>query len=286
MATITSALALPGRNLLSDPRLDTLALNPRGAVVTDTHPTSGGPDGGSFYRRSMTTANTSSPMNGLITGAGTSGIPVTPGAPLVASGYARKNPLGGPGYRFDVDWFSAAGASLGASIGVAASVGTAWQRVVQLLTPPTNAAFVQVWAVWTGTAPIGQALDLAMAQVEYGSTASTWTDNRTLHPLAVLNYATRRASRNVLLEPLGSKYPTVFLREAQSKAGTLSLLFLGDAPSREAETFLSSANRFTFSEPTVGETWDFVVTGDVGRTHQTGTSYWIVDAEVREVEPL
>lgn len=107
-----------------------------------------------------------------------------------------------------------------------------------------------------------------------------------IEPALVLNYATRRASRNVVLEPLGSKYPTVFLREAQSKAGTLSLLFQGDAPSREAEEFLSSASRFTFSEPTVGETWDFVVTGAVTRTHQTATSYWIVDAEVREVEPL
>lgn len=107
----------------------------------------------------------------------------------------------------------------------------------------------------------------------------------TITPVLVLNYATRRASRNVLLEPLGSPYPTVFLREAQSKAGTLSLLFLGDAPSRAAEDFLAAADRFTFAEPTVGESWDFIVTGAVTRTRQMGTSYWTVDAEVREVEP-
>lgn len=107
----------------------------------------------------------------------------------------------------------------------------------------------------------------------------------TITPLAVLNYATRRASRNITLELLGSEYPTVFLRPAQSKAGTLSLLFLGDATSRAAEDFLAAADRFEFAEPAVGESWEFVLTGGLTRTRQTGTSYWVIDAEVREVEP-
>jgi hypothetical protein len=109
--------------------------------------------------------------------------------------------------------------------------------------------------------------------------------SETITPEAVLDYATRRESRNVLLEPLGSEYPTVFLRAARSKAGTLTLLFLGDAVSRAAEEFLGAADRFTFAEPAVGESWDFVVNGAVVRTRQTGTSYWTVSAEVREVQP-
>lgn len=109
--------------------------------------------------------------------------------------------------------------------------------------------------------------------------------DETINPLAVLDYAVRRDSRSIVLELLGSEFPTVFLRKAKSKAGTLSLLFIGDSTSRDAENFLAESDRFTFTEPTVGETWDFVVTGAIVRTRQAGTSYWIVTAEVREVQP-
>lgn len=287
MAIITSALPLPGgRNLLTDPRLDTLTLNPRGALVDDTHPL-GAPDGGSFFRRYMVTANTSSPQNGSVTPSGTAGVPVSPGQDITASIYRRRDPAGGgPSYRFDVAWFDAAGVTVApTSNGATPAVGSAWARQVETFTGPAGVAFCSLGLTWTGIAQVNQTLDLAMAQFEYGSAASAWTDNKTLLPLLVLNYAVRRGSRNVVQERLASKYPTVFLREAQSKAGTLSLLFGDDASSREAEEFLSSANRFHFAEPTVGEAWDFVVTGDVTRTRQTGTSYWIVDAVVREVEP-
>ena len=285
MATIRSALPMPGgRNLLTDPRLETLALNPRGAVVDDTHP-DGAPDGGSFFRRYMVTANTSSPQNGPVTPSGTAGVPVTPGQSITPSCYIRKTPSGGPSFRFDVAWYDAAGVSLSTSNG-ASTPGTAvWARYVTPFVAPASSAFASLGVTWSGIAGVNWTLEMAMAQLEYGSVATDWTDNRTITPVAVLNYATRRASRNVLLEPLGSKYPTVFLREAQSRAGTLSLLIRGDEESREAEEFLASGNRFTFSEPTVGEEWDFVVSGAITRTRQIGTDFWIVDAEVREVEP-
>lgn len=285
MATITSALAVPtGRNLLADPRLTATIMGLEGATVVDTRPSSGGPDGGSFFRRTMTTANTSSPMIMPLAATGLGGIPVTAGQTYTSSWYAAKS-AGGPQARTSVNWYNAAGASISTTTGTNMSPGTSWARFTEALVAPALAAFARPNLAWSGTALVAQTLDFAMAQFEVGSTASPWTDNRTLHPLLVLNYATRRASRNVLLEPLGSKYPTTFLREAQSKAGTLSLLFQGDAEAREAEDFLGAATRFTFSEPTVGELWDFVVTGAITRTQQA-TSVWIVDAEVREVEAL
>lgn len=284
MATIRTALPMAGgRNLIADPRLDSFTLNPRGATVNDTHPV-GAPDGGSFFRRDMVTSNTSSPMNGPMSGSGTAGIPVVAGQDIVSSCYVRKT-SGGPSFRLDVNWYNASGALVANPPGTNHSPNASWNRFSQTFTAPALSAFFQPWLTWSGTGAVNQTLDLAMAQVELGTVPSDWTDNRTLSPLAVLNYATRRASRNVTLDLLGSKYPTVFLREAQSKSGTLSLLFRGDVAAREAEDYLGSPNRFTFSEPSVGEEWDFIVSGAVTRTRVTGTSMWIVDAEVREVEP-
>lgn len=111
----------------------------------------------------------------------------------------------------------------------------------------------------------------------------TATDATVITPLDVLDYAYTRASRNVVLEPLGSHYPTVFLRTAQSKSGTLSLLFSSNSSARAAMNTLASVNRFHFQEPAAGEDWHFVVTGDLTNTKQTGVNYWIVSATVRAV---
>lgn len=119
-----------------------------------------------------------------------------------------------------------------------------------------------------------------MATITASATATT------LNPVMVVDYAIDRQTRNVLLDTLGTPYPTTFLREALSKSGTLSLLFLGHEAADEAQTVLSSRDRFTFSEPAVDEQWDFVVSGNVTKRNQGGTPYWLVSAEVREVESL
>jgi len=108
----------------------------------------------------------------------------------------------------------------------------------------------------------------------------------TLNPVMVVDYAIDRQTRNVLLDTLGTPYPTTFLREALSKSGSLSLLFLGHAAASQAQDVLSTRDRFTFSEPAVDEVWDFVVAGNVTKRNQGGTPYWLVSAEVREVESL
>jgi len=110
--------------------------------------------------------------------------------------------------------------------------------------------------------------------------------DETITPLMVLDYGFARGSRNVVLEPLGSGYPTVFLRGAQSRSGTLSTLWLGAATARAAETFLSGADAFEFEAPEIGEGFRFVVTGPITVRKAAGTDYWTVDVEYREVEPL
>lgn len=118
------------------------------------------------------------------------------------------------------------------------------------------------------------------------ATITAASDDTVLTPALVLNYGYSRQSRNIVLEPYGSKYPTVFLREAQSKSGTLSLLFLGHATARTAADVLGRQDRYSFEEGAVGEAWDFIVTGAVTVTKTDAPMYWTVSAEVREVEAL
>jgi hypothetical protein len=118
------------------------------------------------------------------------------------------------------------------------------------------------------------------------ATITAASDETVLSPVMVLDYAYDRASRNVVLDTLGTPYPTVFLREALSRAGTLSLLFDSGTAARDAVNVLSRPDRYTFSEPGVGEQWDFVVTGNVSNKKVAGHRFWIVDAVVREVEVL
>jgi hypothetical protein len=118
------------------------------------------------------------------------------------------------------------------------------------------------------------------------ATITAASDSTVLTPVMVLDYAYNRASRNVVLDTLGTSYPTVFLREALSRAGTLSLLFPSALSARQATEVLSRADRYSFAEPTVGEAWDFIVTGDVTNTKAPGFDFWIVNAQVREVEVI
>jgi len=286
MATVTSSLPIPnGRNLLIDPRLDDIVMSLNGGAATDTNQTTGGPDGGSFFRRQWITGNVTSPVSAPLSGSGVSGLPIQAGQAVTLSAYIRAT-VAQPLFRWDLTWYDAAGAVIASENGAGVNPPTTWHRHSQSWVAPANTAYFQPRLIWTGVYSIdGQIFDLAMAQAEYGNVMTSWTDGRTMYPIAVLNYATRRQSRSVVLEPIGSKYPTVFLREAQSKSGTLSMLFQGDLESREAENFLGLAARFAFEEPVSGEAWDFVTVGAVVRTRQTGTSYWTVDAEVREVEP-
>lgn len=118
------------------------------------------------------------------------------------------------------------------------------------------------------------------------ATITAASDDEIIVPLLVLDYAYTRGSRNVVLEPLGSSDPTVFLRPAKSRTGTLSLLFSHASTARAAVGILSRADRYTFEEAAVGEEWDFVVVGDIVNTKVQGVNYWTVDAEVREVAQL
>ncbi|MEU4361197.1 hypothetical protein [Promicromonospora sp. NPDC023987] len=107
-----------------------------------------------------------------------------------------------------------------------------------------------------------------------------------MQPLLILNYGFTRGSRNVVLEPLGSGFPTVFLRGAQSRSGTLTMLFESAAAANEADAVFSSTARFHFQEPEAGQDFHFIKSGNLAVTKVEGVNYWTVAVEFREVEPL
>lgn len=165
-------------NLLASPRLDGLSMSINGSTSVDTFPTTGGPDNGSYFRRTVSVANTTSPMSMPLSGAGTAGTPVAPNTPYVTSWYARKS-AGGPAIRVDVAWYDAAGTIIGStSSGPNNSPGTGWGRYSRPLTSPAGAAFMRATLSWTGTAAAGQTLDLAMAQIEVGTTPTAFTESQ------------------------------------------------------------------------------------------------------------
>lgn len=163
------------RNYAPDPRMTAAVLNQNGATGTVSRPTTGGPDGRSFYRFTVATANTGSPMSLPLSGSGTAGIPVVPGELWTHSIYVRKT-AGGPTPRMDVTWYDAAGAPLSTSTGSAATAGATWARITRLLTVPALAMFVRPTLAWSGTAVALQDLDLAMFQVEPGAVATVYHD--------------------------------------------------------------------------------------------------------------
>lgn len=289
MATITAAVPYSGgRNLFEDPRLTATTMSTNGGTVEDTRPSSGGPDGGSFFRRFYVVANTSSPVSMAMSGTGTSGIPFQAGDTLTMSAYIRKEANAGiaPAFRFDTTWYDVSGASLGAGSTPNLAPTTSWVRFAQSVVAPANTRFVQVRLIWTGAHAqhTGQAFDLAMAQAELGS-LTEFTDNRTVNPLAILDYGFERGSRDVILEPLGSRYPTVFLRESQSRSGTLTMLVGSATAANDADALLSSVNRFHFQEPAASQDFHFIRAGRTSVAKVEGVNYWTVGVEFREVEP-
>lgn len=163
------------RNYAPDPRMTATVLNQNGAVGTVSRPTTGGPDGRSFFRFTVATANTGSPMSMPLAGSGTAGIPVVPGELWTHSIYVRKT-AGGPTPRMDVTWYDAAGASLSTSTGSAATAGATWARITRLLTVPALAMFVRPTLAWSGTALALQDLDLGCFQVDPGAVATVYHD--------------------------------------------------------------------------------------------------------------
>lgn len=172
----TATVQLPdSANLFADPRLSATTMSTNGGTVTDTRPTTGGPDDGTFFRRVYTVANTTSPVSMAMSGTGTSGMPFQAGNTLTLSAYIRKGLASGtaPVFRFDLTWYNVSGTSLGIVTSATTAPTTSWARASASFVAPASTAFVQVRLVWSGVhtdyANPGQFFDLAMSQAQIGA---------------------------------------------------------------------------------------------------------------------
>lgn len=284
MAVITPASPGAGvnRNRLPDALLMHTVLSSGGETHTDTRPFMGGPFNGRYFNRLVLTGSTS-PRSMPLIGAGTDGVPVTPGSQWYGSFYYRRS--GGiVEVRMSVSWYDEDGDLLSTTTGTDQYPSVdVWHRLSQFFTAPASAAFASPVLELVNDSESGENYGLAMAQFEAGGSLTPFIPGGVIEPLEVLNYGYQRGSRNVVLEPLGSGFPTVFLRQAQSRSGTMQLLFGTANDARWAQELLGNSDRFNFDEPAVEEFWDFIVTGPITVTHQTSTTYWIVAVDFREV---
>jgi hypothetical protein len=164
--------AAGGGNLHPNYRLEGLTMTLNGATVSDNHLSSGGPDGGSYFQRDVQVPNTTSPMTMATTPTGTGAIPVTAGQNYTVSWWAEKNIPGGPQVRTNVQWFTAAGASISTISGTNMGAATSWSRHSQTFLAPPTAAFMMPSLAWSGTALAGQSLRLAQIWVNQGLVAT------------------------------------------------------------------------------------------------------------------
>lgn len=191
-------------NLLPDPRLTATTLSLEGSTSVDTRPSSGSPDGDSFFRREILVANTTSPMFMLLADTGTAGIPVIVGEQYTGSWYARKNPVGGPTTRMSVQWYDSGGVFLSTTTGTGSSLTSTWGRFTDTFTAPASAAYAAPRIAWVGTALVGQILDFAQAQFEHGSTATDYFDGGYADAVwtGVANDSASQFESNVLYETI------------------------------------------------------------------------------------
>lgn len=163
-------------NLLYDPRLTSTTMTLNGATVVDSRPSTGAPDGGSYFSRQVVAANTSSPMAMALTPSISGALPVVEGQSYTTSWSARKSIPGGPSSRVDWNWWDSVGNPLTSSIGSANSPGQTWGQFSQTAVAPATAVWGQPRLVWSGTAFITQVLDLAQVIVNVGTSGVPYFD--------------------------------------------------------------------------------------------------------------
>ena len=115
------------------------------------------------------------------------------------------------------------------------------------------------------------------------TTSEGTLDEIVVTPLLILNFGYERGSQNTIHEMLAGDYPTVNLRRARSRSGTLSMLFGSRALAKAAEDAFVLANRFHFEAPEADEDFEFVTAGRISVHNEPGTGFWVVDVEFREV---
>ncbi len=185
--------AQPVRNLVTNPRATGgawVASSTSGQISTDTHVTSGGPTGGTFFRRSFTAASTGSLQSSdmILVGGGPAvpGVSIGSAAPVAAgqryalSVWVRSSVA--QTVHVQAQWLVGAG-SAGSSQGPDTTlVPGVWTRLSVVAVAPLTALAVRLdidggagYIPWQ----VGDTLDATMAMITLGSTVWVYADGDT-----------------------------------------------------------------------------------------------------------
>lgn len=268
-------------NLLPDPRLTAINLTTNGSTSVDTRPSTGAPDGGSYFSRLIVAINTTSPMIFFLTGTGTSAIPVVGDESYTFSWYAQKIGAGGPSSRLDYIWYDPAGTQIGIiNSGSSNSPGATWTRYSETIVAPPGAAYLQPRLAWSGIAVAGQTLNVAQTMLNIGTSAPDYIDGD--YPearwLGTTNASASSVSRNVDEETIFGwqtvhnppTEPTVLdfiARESTAYLSVQSLAFAGAAPTTVLQVQQSSVRRVAHPGVVAFGTGNDAVAPSDGWTH-------------------
>jgi hypothetical protein len=245
-----------GGNMHPNYRLEGLTMTTNGGTFTDIYLSAGGPDGASYFNRNTTVANTTSPMTMDTTPTGTGAIAVVAGQDYTVSWWAQKNPAGGPDTRVDMQWFDGAGVSISTVSGADQTPGQTWGRLSETFTAPVGAAFAMPILAWSGTALVGQALDLAQIWMNEGAVASGPVEVEVVGDLCVFPEITLFGT---LTAPITVNYgPNQFVYSEDVLGSVVIDTRWGRASTITVDTTTALSGNYT--TPLSPGTWDFSIT--------------------------
>ncbi|MDB5179414.1 MAG: prepilin-type N-terminal cleavage/methylation protein [Candidatus Saccharibacteria bacterium] len=174
-------------NLHTNPALGTdttnwSVINAAGSTGTQTRQTVGGPAGivSTFYRDTITSSITGSPLQLTFSAAGTAAVPVSASSDYTISVYLRTSYAITNGFRLDVGQYDSAGTGIGSdSVGtlVPATVNV-WQRVSRTFTSASNGVYIRPKIAYSGGAgaPSNNTFDATAVLITAGTTLYNYGD--------------------------------------------------------------------------------------------------------------
>lgn len=151
-----------------------------GGSHTTARVATGGPSNiGAFWRATVTSSLTSSPINLFASSSGTSATPVAGGQTYTISVYARTSFAITSGFRIDITQYDGAGASLGSSSGTTITpITNTWLRLERTFTVGATTAYIRPNVAFsgpTGAGP-GQTFDATGLMVTSGTVIYDFND--------------------------------------------------------------------------------------------------------------
>lgn len=165
-----SAAPVPAVNLLANPNSESLVALTQVSNNTSSRSTTFARTGSASTRMSSTASGNMTSRTNVADRA-----PVSPGQAYVAQAWVRAG-SSTRSMKIDIEWFTAAGASISASTGSATTNTTAFAQRTAAGTAPATAAFAGILVTVTSTGAASELHYVDDMQIERGGSATTYLD--------------------------------------------------------------------------------------------------------------